>query len=74
MQVLSLLDDLIGHVVHGEFTFSVTVEPLLGKRELFCVKFRCLAEQILLPCVQLACNLRVQINKIRIFVIVFLKI
>lgn len=62
MQVLSLLDDLIGHVVHGEFALGVTVEPLLGQRELLRVKIRRLPQEVLLPCVQLARDLRATIK------------
>lgn len=57
MQILALLDDLEGHVVHGQLPFCVALQPLLRQCQILCVEVIHLPKQVLIPGVQLCRHL-----------------
>lgn len=58
MQVLSLLHHLEGHVVHGQLALRVALQPLLGQGQVLRVEVVHLAQQVLVPRVQLRRHLQ----------------
>lgn len=48
-QLLPLVDDVKRQVVHGQGLVGVVLEPLLGHRQVLCVKVALLTRQLLIP-------------------------
>lgn len=48
-QLLSLVDDIEGEIVHGQGLVSVVLQPLLGQRQVLRVEIIHLACQLLVP-------------------------
>lgn len=65
-QLLSLVDDIEGEVVHGQGLVSVVLQPLLGQCQVLCVEIIHLTCQLLVPGLQVRNDLRTD-NKIRLF-------
>lgn len=57
-QLLSLVDDIEGEVVHGQGLISVVLEPLLGQCQVLCVEIIHLSSQFLVPRLQVRDDLR----------------
>lgn len=65
-QLLSLVDDIEGEVVHGQGLVSVVLQPLLGQCQVLCVEIIHLTCQLLVPGLQVRNDLRTD-NKITLF-------
>lgn len=48
-QLLPLVDDIKGEVVHGQSLVSVVLQPLLSQRQVLGVKIIHLTRQLLVP-------------------------
>lgn len=57
-QLLSLVDDIEGEVVHGQGLVGVVLQPLLGQRQVLRVKIIHLTCQLLVPRLQVRDYLR----------------
>ena len=57
-QLLSLVDDIEGEVVHGQGFVSVVLQPLLGQSQVLCVEIIHLTCQLLVPRLQVGDDLR----------------
>jgi len=57
-QLLALVDDIEGEVVHGQGFVGVVLQPLLGQRQVLRVELGHLTRQLLVPRLQVGDDLR----------------